>query len=48
MSGTTRHKKNPILDAIDGYHAVELDSESQPLTIFTSKWGRYYDYHRDS
>ena len=27
--------------AVDGYHAVELDSESQPSTTFISEWGRY-------
>ena len=24
-----------------GYHANELDAESQPLTMFITEWGRY-------
>ena len=30
-----------VLDAVDGYHSVELDEESQPLTTFITEWGRY-------
>ena len=30
-----------VLDAVDGYHAVALDEESQPLTTFITEWGRY-------
>ena len=26
---------------MDGYHAIELDAESQPLTTFITEWGRY-------
>ena len=28
-----------VLDAVDGYHAVSLDAESQPLTTFITEWG---------
>ena len=31
-----------LLDAVDGYQAVELDSESQPLTTFVTHWGTYH------
>ena len=30
-----------VLDAVDGFHAVELDTDSQPLTTFITEWGRY-------
>ena len=30
-----------VLDAVDGYHSVELDAESQHLTTFITEWGRY-------
>ena len=30
-----------VLDAVDGYHSVSLDSESQPITTFITEWGRY-------
>ena len=30
-----------VLDAVDGYHTVSLDAESQPLTTFITEWGRY-------
>ena len=30
-----------ILDAVDGYHSVLLDKESQALTTFITEWGRY-------
>ena len=30
-----------ILDAVDGYHSVPLDAESQLLTVFITEWGRY-------
>ena len=29
------------LDAVDGYHSVELDEESSKLTTFITPWGRY-------
>ena len=29
------------MDAVDGYHSVKLDEESQPLTTFITEWGRY-------
>ena len=25
---------------MDGYHAIELDAESQPITTFITEWGR--------
>ena len=33
--------KKTVIDAVDGYHAVPLDRESQPLTTFITEWGRY-------
>ena len=30
-----------VFDAVDGYHAVELDSNSSKLTTFITPWGRY-------
>ena len=33
--------KKTILDATDSYHAVELDEESQLLTMFITEWERY-------
>jgi transposase InsO family protein len=36
-----RHTRKTVLDATDGYHAIELDNESQKLTTFISIWGRY-------
>ena len=30
-----------VLDVVDGYHATELDEESQPLTTFVTEWGHY-------
>lgn len=33
--------KKTVLDAVEGYHAVSLDEESQPLTTFITPWGRY-------
>ena len=30
-----------VLDAVDGYHAIALDKESQPLTTFITEWRRY-------
>ena len=35
------HTKKTVLDAVDGYFAIELDKESQPLTTFITEWGRY-------
>ena len=35
-----------ILDAVDGFNAITLDRESQPLTTFITEWGRYM-YHKD-
>ena len=33
--------KKTVIDAVDGYHAIELDEESQPLTTFITEWGKY-------
>ena len=30
-----------VIDAVDGYHAVELDKDSQGYTTFITEWGRY-------
>ena len=30
-----------VIDAVDGYQAIELDEESQPLTTFITPWGPY-------
>ena len=30
-----------VFDAVNGYHAVELDEESSKLTTFITPWGRY-------
>ena len=35
------HQKKTVIDAVDGYHAVRLDEESQLLTTFITEWGRY-------
>ena len=33
--------KKTVFDATDGYHSIELDDESKPLTTFITVWGRY-------
>jgi hypothetical protein len=33
--------KKSVLDATDGFHAIDLDEESRPLTTFITEWGRY-------
>ena len=33
--------KKTVLDAVDGYHSILLDEESQPLTTFITEWGRF-------
>ena len=33
--------KKTVLDAVNGYHSIPLDKESQPLTTFITEWGRY-------
>ena len=33
--------KEAVLDAVDGFHSVPLNSESRPFTIFITEWGRY-------
>ena len=30
-----------VLDAVDGYHSIPLDEESQPLINFIMEWGRF-------
>jgi transposase InsO family protein len=35
------HTKKSVLDATDGFHAIDLDEESRPLTTFITEWGRY-------
>ena len=35
------NQKKTVIDAVDGYHAVKLDEESQPKTTFITEWGRY-------
>ena len=30
-----------VMDAVDGYHSVEIDNESSKLTTFITPWGRY-------
>ena len=37
--------KKTILNAMDGYNAIELDAESQPLTTFITEWGRFIYLH---
>ena len=36
-----RTKKKTVLNAVNGYHSIPLDSESQPLTTFITEWGRF-------
>ena len=31
--------KKIVFDATDGYHSIELDEQSRPLTTFITKWG---------
>lgn len=35
------HTKKTVLDATDGYHAIELDEESKAATTFINIWGRW-------
>ena len=35
------NSKKTVFDAVDGYHSIKLDEESQPLTTFISEWGRH-------
>ena len=37
-----RNTYKTLLDAVDGYQAIKLDKESQPLTTFITPWGPYY------
>ena len=34
--------KKSVIDAVDGFHSVELDPESRPLTTFITEWGRFW------
>ena len=36
------HTYKTLLDAVDGYQAVELDEESRPLTAFITQWGCFH------
>ena len=33
--------KKTVLDAVDCYHSIPLDEESQPLMTFITEWGRF-------
>ena len=33
--------RKTIIDAVDSYHSIALDKESQHLTTFITEWGRY-------
>ena len=33
--------KKTVIDAVNGYHAIPLEPESQKLTTFITEWGRY-------
>lgn len=35
------YTKKTVINAVDGYHVVLLDQESQKLTIFITELGRY-------
>ena len=41
VSQIPEHTYKTVLDAVDGYQAVELDEQSQPLTTFITPWGSY-------
>ena len=34
-------QKKTVLDAVDGYHSILLDKDSQPLTTFITEWERF-------
>ena len=34
-------EKKAFLDAVDGYHSLPLDKESQPLTTIITEWGSF-------
>ena len=36
-----QNKWKSVIDAVDGYHSVELDEESSKLTTFITPWGRF-------
>ena len=38
-SQVPRDTYKTLLDAVDGYQAIELDKDSQPLTTFITHWG---------
>ena len=35
------HTKKTVIDAVDGFHSVEVEEGSQHLLIFITEWGRY-------
>ena len=41
-SQVPRNTFKTLLDAVDGYQAIELDEESQHLTTFITSWGCFY------
>ena len=42
---TSPNTKKTILDAVDGFHAIEIDENSHKLTTFITEWGRYSCCH---
>ena len=40
-ASTTKHTKKTALDAVDGYHLISLDKESQLITTLITEWGRF-------
>ena len=40
-SQVPKNRYKTVIDAVDGYHAIPLDKESQLLTTFITPWGRY-------
>ena len=40
-SQVPRDTYKTVIDAVDGFHAIPLDEESQKLTVFITEWGRY-------
>ena len=41
VSQIPSNTKKTVVDAVDGYHAIKLDTESQALTTFITEWGRF-------
>lgn len=42
VSQIPKNTYKTVLDAVDGYQAIELDEKSQHLTTFITHWGAYY------